>query len=399
VSRKAGCLFLFVLAVLSCTRGETRVEHVYDPYAGPAPYPDLRPKIALPSGDFAIVPSSGSDSLAIVDLALGTAIATAPVGRSPVVLDGPHQVVADLGRRVAYVVESYPDAPESAGNHSHGSSVRPGFVQVLALDDLRAVGEVRVDPNPGEIAVSDDGKRLVVTHYDLAAALREDLPIEARRSTLAVIDPAAIQPFATPEPDKLLVCVAPHGLALSRPDAKKAFVACYGEDALAIVDLEDTHDPVVLVPTGTGTGPYGVALSPDGARVAIGTRNGKDVRFLDVASAAMEALVVPALGETYVPAWSPDGASVYVPTRALDAIALVDAKSGAVVKQRVFDAATCVAPLEVTRGSDPAVVHVLCEGTADAHGAIVTVDAATLETKARVDVGAFPGRPFVGRGP
>ncbi len=387
------------MALACCTHHETSTEIQWDPYAGSPPYPDTRAKIGLPDGDFALVPASGSDRLAVVDLGAGRVTADVPIGRSPVVLDGPHQVAADMQRRVAYVVYSYPDSVESAGNHSHGSSQRSGWVQALALDDLRPVGEVEVDPNPGEIAVSDDGRRVVVTHYDLSSALATDRPIESRRSTLALIDPGALLPFGTPTPDKLLVCVAPHGLALSRPDGAKAFVACYGEDAIGIVDLVDTHAPVVLVPAGQGSGPYGVALAPDGARVAIGTRAAHDVRFLDVASAAMEPLVVPALGEVYVPAWTRDGTGIYVPTRDLDAVTLVDAKTGAVKTTRAFDAATCVAPLEVALGSDASVVNVVCEGTAQAPGAVVTLDATTLATTARVEVGSFPGRPFVGRGP
>jgi DNA-binding beta-propeller fold protein YncE len=385
--------------LVCCTHHETQVDHTYDTYQGPPPYTDTRAKIVLPAGDFALVPSSGSDRVSVIDLGAAKTIADAPVGRSPVVLDGPHQITADMGKRVAYVVHAYPDALESAGNHSHGSSTRNGWVQVLALDDLRAVGEVEVDPNPGEIAVSDDGKRLVVTHYDLAAALATDQPIDQRRSTLALIDPTKILPFGTPQPDKLLVCVAPHGLTLSRPDGSKAFVACFGEDAIAIVDLVDTNAAVVRVDVGAGAGPYGVALSPDGTRLAIGTRTSHDVRFLDVASQTMEKLIVTALGETYVPAWTPDGSGVYVPTRALDAVTLVDATTGAVKKSHPFDAATCVSPIEVARGSDASVVHVLCEGTASAKGSVVTLDATTLDVRSRVDVGFFPGRPFVGRGP
>jgi DNA-binding beta-propeller fold protein YncE len=386
------------LASAACN-GEAHVVRTYDAYDGSAPYPNTRPAVALPAGDFALVPSSGADRLTVVDLGARRVLAQVPIGRNPVVLDGPHQIVADMKKRVAYVVYAYPATVEAAGNHSHGSSQRNGWVQTLALDDLRATGEVEVDANPGEIALSDDGRRLVVTHFDLTSALAVDTPIESRRSTLALIDPDAVQPFGTPQPDTLLVCVAPHGVALSRPDAKTAFVACFGEDAIAVVDLSDVHAPVLRVPVGEGAGPYGVALSPNGARLAIGTRGAKDLRFLDVASRTMEALVIPAAGETYVPAWSPDGAGVYLPTRALDTVSLVDAKTGASKKQRVFAASECVAPMEVARGTDASVVHVVCEGDAQTPGVLLTVDAETLETRARVEVGSFPGRPFVGRGP
>lgn len=400
---------LAALVLGACTKDEPpRIDQRWEPYAGPTPYPEKRPKIAYPgAADFALVPSSGTDVLTAIDLGAGRVIGQAPVGRNPVALDGPHQVVFERQRRVAWIVHAYPNATESAGNHSHGSSKVTGWVQGYALDDLHAMGEVQVDPNPGEIAISDDGKRLVVTHFDLTSATQTEKTLDQRRSTLALIDPGAVLPFGTPEPDKLLVCVAPHGLAMSRPDGKTAFVACYGEDAVAIVDLENVTTPIVRVPLGPAArtegaptyGPYGVALSPNGARLAIGARSSNEVRFLDVAKHQMETLVASLGGETYVPAWSSDGARLFVPTRARDALAVIDATSGALVKQRIFDAATCSAPIEAIVGSDPNTVYVVCEGTTTEPGALLAVDATTLEPKSRVGVGLFPGRPFVGRLP
>jgi DNA-binding beta-propeller fold protein YncE len=347
------------------------------------------------------------DALTVLDLATGEKIAGAPIGRNPVVLDGPHQVVVEWDRRIAWVAHAYPNATETAGNHSHGSSKAAGWVQALSLDDLGAIGEVQVDPNPGEIAISDDGRRLVVTHFDLASATTPGRTLEQRRSTLALIKPNDVLPFGTPQPDTLLVCVAPHGLTLSRPDGKTAFVACYGEDAVAIVDLETITTPVRLVPLGPAAktdgapayGPYGLALSPNGARLAIGTRSSKELRFIDVARAEMESLVVPLDGETYVPAWSPSGTRLFVPTGARDALVMIDSITGAVMKQRVFDADTCIAPIEAIASVDATTVYVVCEGTATKPGALVTLDATSLDVRARVEVGLFPGRPYVGRAP
>lgn len=398
----------FVVALLAaCASPSSRVERLYDPYDGPAPYPSTRPHLDLPASNFAVVPSSGSDRLTVVDLDAEKALATTPIGRSPVVLDGPHQVVGHLQSRRLYTVFGYPTAVANAGNHSHGGSSRPGWVEALSLDDLAPLAEVRVDSNPGELAISDDGNRLVVTHFDLASAVAPDKTLDERRSTLSVVDPATMLPFGTPEPDKLLVCVAPHGIALSRPDAKTAFVACNGEDGIAIVDLDNRHDPITLVPVGEGArntgapafGPYGVALSPDGSRLAIGSREAHDVRFLDVATKTMSSLAVPMLGEVYAPAWSKDGARLYVPTRGLDALVVIDSGTGSTVVQRLFDAATCSAPIEAALAPDGMTVHVTCEGTSSSPGAIVTLDATTLEVRGRVDVGFFPGRPFYSVGP
>jgi DNA-binding beta-propeller fold protein YncE len=397
------------LALVACASDEPAAPRVFDPYVGPTPYPNVRPKLVLPDGDFALVPSSGSDTLALIDLAKGTALGAAPLGRDPVAVDGPHQLVVDRARGLGYAVLSYPGSAANAGQHSHGSSNVPGWVQVVALDDLRAVGELRVDPNPGEIALSDDGQRLVVTHFDLTAATDAHVTIDARRSSLAVVDPRTIQAFGTPEPDKLLVCVAPHGVALSHPDGAKAFVACYGEDAVAIVDLVDTSAPVVRVPVAASVvpdppagapafGPYAVALSPSGARVAVSNRDAKELRFVDVGRAKMETLVVALIGSPYFSTWSADGTKVFVPTRGLDAIVVLDAASGAVLRTKPFDAATCAQPLEAVVAADPAVVFVVCEGNAGVPGAIVTLDASSLEVRTRTEVGMSPGRSFLGRG-
>jgi DNA-binding beta-propeller fold protein YncE len=400
---------LVACASASCSHDDRAVEHVYDPYAGPPAYPNQRPKLALPDGDFALVPSSASDTLSLIDLGSGKAVGAAPVGRDPVAIDGPHQVVADRARGVAFAVLSYPGSAANAGQHSHGSSTVPGWVQVIALDDLRAVGELRVDPNPGEIALSDDGQRLVVTHFDLTTAANAQLTIDQRRASLAVVDPRTIQPFGTPEPDKLLVCVAPHGVTLSHPDGAKAFVACYGEDVVAIVDLVDTSAPVVRVPVAATVvpdppagapafGPYAVSLSPSGARLAVSNRDAKELRFLDVTKSAMEPLVVSLLGSPYFSAWSSDGSRIFVPMRGMDALSIVDAAKGAVIRTKVFDAATCSQPLEAIVPADSATLFVVCEGLGGVPGAILTLDAATLDVRARTEVGSGPGRTFVGRG-
>jgi DNA-binding beta-propeller fold protein YncE len=400
---------LGALTLASCASDDTKVDRIFDRYAGEAPYPNRRPKIVMPDGDFALVPSSGADTVALIDLGSGTTVGSAPLGRNPVGIDGPHQVVADRARGVAYAVLSYPGSAANAGQHSHGASNVPGWVQVVALDDLRPVGELRVDPNPGEIALSDDGQRLVVTHFDLTAAANAQASIDARRSTLAVVDPRTIQPFGTPEPEKLLVCVAPHGVALSHPDGAKAFVACYGEDVVAIVNLANTNAPVVRVPVASTVvadppagppklGPYAVALSSSGARLAVSNRDVKELRFLDVAQAKMEPLVVALLGSPYFPAWSADGSKVYVPTRGLDALAVVDSATGSVLRTKVFDATTCAQPLEAIVPADPTKLFVVCEGNAGAPGAVLTLDAATLDVRATTAVGMSPGRSFVGRG-
>jgi DNA-binding beta-propeller fold protein YncE len=356
----------------------------------------LRPSFDT-RGPFALVPNSGSDTITFLDLASGMALGSAPSGRNPFVLDSPHDIATDHGRGVGYVALAYPPSSDT-GQHAHGTSGHPGWVQKIALSDLHPIGEVSVDANPGELALSDDGTRLVVSHFDLKTATAPGLPVEKRRATLALIDPSQVLAEGSPDPDRLLVCVAPHGIALSRPDGKRAYVSCYGEDVVAIVNLEDTHAPVVRVPVGASPtttetptyGPYTAVLSPSGKRLAIGSTASKDVRFFDVESGAMESLVIPTLGAAFVVGWSDDGSRVYVPTQATDALQVFDAATGAQVAARPLAASACVRPhqAQIAGGT----LYVVCEGDGASPGVVLGLDPVSLETTRTFAVGLAPGR-------
>ena len=145
---------------------------VDEPFRGEAYPPIASPP--LPSGDFAVVPSSGSDRLSVVDLASSRIVASVPLGRRPVLLDGPHQIAG--GNGLYYALDAYPAELETAGNHSHGSSKRDGWVQGISQTTLLQVSEVRVDPNPGV--------RASANHCKICAAT-------ARSATGIVVDTSA----------------------------------------------------------------------------------------------------------------------------------------------------------------------------------------------------------------
>jgi DNA-binding beta-propeller fold protein YncE len=393
------------LAVVAC-EGDDVVLRSYDPYEGGTPYPDLRPKLAFPVGDFGLVSNNGSDSVSVLDLVHSTVLGSAPVGRDPVTNDGPHHIAADRSSGFAYVALAYPVTAGVGPHASHGSSVRPGWVQKLALDDLRVVGEVRVDTNPGDIVLSEDASRLVVSHFDLLKA-QADGGVDDKRATLAVIDPQALGMTGSPDPVRRIVCAAPHGVTLSRPNGAKAYVACYGEDAMAIVDLDDPQAPVTRVPVGASPGalgspvygPYSAVLSHDGKRIAIGDTESKDLRFFDVTTGAMEPLVVPSPGAVYFTAWSPDDTRLYVPTQARDTLQVVNASTGAVVTARELDRATCFHPHEAMLSTDGATLYVVCEGDLKTPSVVVALDPTTLATRSSFPVGIYPDRLLVLRGP
>ncbi len=388
-------LILALLAgvgLVACAVDETAT--VDAPYEG-EPWPVTPRPLVIPPGGLGLVTDSLSDTISAIDLGGGGVVATRVVGRNPVDIDGPHHIAVDRAGSAAYVALSYPVLGGAGPHAGHGGSQAEGWVQRLALADLSVIGQVRVDRNPGDIVVSEDGRRLVVTHFDLVRAAEAGSDVESARASIAVIDPATLAMTGSPAPRSIQTCVAPHGVALSRPDGATAFVACYGEDAVAIVDLASGE--VERVPVGPGTlfgsvsyGPYAAALSPDGRRVAVSNLDGGDIRFLDVEARAMEDTPPIILrGAGYFPAWSADGGVLWVPTQSPDAILRVDLVDGTSVERPLGAGEGCQRPHEVER-LDGDRLAIVCEGDHVAPGTVLVVDAATLETLDSVSVGVFP---------
>jgi YVTN family beta-propeller protein len=387
--------FLALAALPACT--EAPVEHRYDPYTGQA-YPDRRPQVEVPAGGMGIVTDSLSDTLSLIDLATGERMRDVPVGRDPVGLDGPHHVAADPARGFAFVALSYPVVGGSGPHAGHGSSQQSGYVQKLALDDFSILGQVRIDANPGDIVISDDGRRVVASHFDLARALSNPGNLDKARATLAVVDPDTVLPENSADPARISVCIAPHGVALSRPDGALAYVACYGEDAIAVVDLAQKKvlDRIPVDPSGGSIGnpeygPYSAILSPDGKTIAIGNTVSKDVRFFDVASSKVDvSRNKTTLGAPMFTAFSKDGTRLWIPTQTPDALILVDLMDGnKELVHRDFTGDECRLPHVVDRLDDTRIV-LICEGDHTAPGKVLILDGETLATKSEATVGVYP---------
>jgi YVTN family beta-propeller protein len=382
-------------AALGCQDPETHYQ--YDPYLGDA-FPGQRTPVTIPAGGLGIVTNSYADSLSLLDLGTGAEITRVPVGRDPVGLDGPHHVAVNPAAAEVYIALSYPVVATGGPHASHGSSLQYGYVQKLALDDFRILGQVRVDANPGDIVASQDGSRLVVSHFDLQRAIQNPGNLDAARATLALVDASALALSGSPDPVRIPVCIAPHGVALSRPDGAVAYVACYGEDSIAVVDL-NKQEVSAIVPVGPGAGigdpsfgPYSAVLSPDGKTLAIGNTESKDVRFFDIDTQSVDLLrTLDTLGAPFFTAWTPDGTGLYVPTQNPDSLILVDVtNNNQELARRDFLPGECPLPHVVDRVDDSRVILV-CEGDHMTAGRVLLLDAATLATIGTgTDVGTYP---------
>ena len=383
-----------LIALPAC--GEAPVEYRYDPYTGEA-FPDRREPVVVPPGGLGLITDSLSDTLSLLDLGTGEKVGHVPVGRDPVGLDGPHHIAVDKAGGFAYIGLSYPVVATGGPHASHGGSIQPGYVQKLSLADFRILGQVRVDANPGDIVASDDGRRVVVSHFDLERAIKNAGNLDKARATIALLDPKAVLPTGSVDPSRITTCIAPHGMVLSRPDGARAYVACYGEDVVAVVDLDkpEVVDRIPVDASGSAigdpkVGPYSVVLSPDGKTLALGNTVSKDVRFFDIEANAMApSRQIDTLGAPFFPAFSEDGKRIWIPTQSPDALVLWDLESDQEITRRDFTANECKWP-HVAERLDDTRIALICEGDHVTAGKALVLDAATLATQSEAVVGVYP---------
>jgi DNA-binding beta-propeller fold protein YncE len=269
-------------------------------------------------------------------------------------------------------------------------------VQRLDLATLLPVGAVRVDPNPGDIVVSADGSRLVVTHFDLQRAVKYATDLDKARATIAVIDAASVGEADAATPTLITTCVAPHGALLDGASGERAIVACYGEDSLAIVDTTSPAADIVRVPlasdvSGFGDpkyGPYALSRSPGGGLVAISNTVSKDVRFYDLDAGAMvDAATIPLQGAPYFAAFDGEDTLV-IPTQQPDQIVVADLTGTNAPVVTPLDPSECELPHQIVRDDDGS-LWLVCEGDHEAAGTVVHLSG-TLETLSVTTVGVYP---------
>jgi len=251
--------WIFLLLGLACGR-EVPIYDV-EPWAHePPPIPALAGRI--------VVANSAEDSLSILDPAMPAAAQRLPIGFNPVDRFRPRRLASDPQGRFLYVLLDLPAPPGESGPHgTHGAMIPPGWITRVDTATVRAAPWVAVDPHPGEVVLSGDGRRLYLTHYDLDrwGHSGHDDP-RAGDATLTIIDTDTGGITA-----RVVLCPGPHGLGLSR-DERTLYATCVS-DELAVVDLAAAPPVVRRVPLpGRDDSlvgdcrecPFALAVAPDG---------------------------------------------------------------------------------------------------------------------------------------
>jgi DNA-binding beta-propeller fold protein YncE len=349
----------------------------------------------------AYVTDNGSDALSVFDRD-GDKVVQVPIDLDRSAHEAPHHLAVDPVAGRAFVALAFPPAPPAEAKKDdphagHGAAERRGKMAVLDLVRL-AVHDVReVDENPGDIVLTHDRAHVLVTHYDMKRAMDVAAAGGATSKMFAALQVWDARSLTLIGSRPL--CVAPHGVVTTRDD-RTAFVACYGSDELAVVDLTNAQLPTSRYPLGASPGapgvptygPYSATLTPDETRVAVADLEGMDVRVFDRQKKGFLLDREVSLGaRAFMPAFV-DAKTLVVPLQAPDGIAKVDLDEG-VVTARVATGASaggaCVAP-HVARVAKDGRLYVVCEGDHVRPGAVVQVRPDSLEIVKRWTVGVYP---------
>ena len=354
-------------------------------------------EVGIDGARAAYVTDNGSDSISVFDRD-GDRVVRVPVDLDPQRHEAPHHLAIDSAHGRVFVALAFPeavpaDARKNDPHASHGNAEAHGRLARLDLGRL-AVNEAReVDENPGDVILTHDRSRVLVTHFDMKRAMDVASAGGATSKMFAALQmwDAGSMTLMGSRP----LCVAPHGVTTTRDD-RTAFVACYGSDELAVVDLTSPSLSTARYPLGASPGapgvptygPYSATLSPDEKTVVVADLEAMDVRVFDREAKQILGDRTVALGaRAFMPAFV-DARTIVVPLQAPDGIARVDVAEGTVIA-RVSTGDTCRAP-HVAKVARDGRLYVVCEGDHAAPGAVVEVEPRTLAVVKRWVVGVYP---------
>jgi len=357
-------------------------------------FPSRRPSFESAGRRLGYVANRNSDTVSVLDLDRMTLLASVPVGRDPVDIDGPRHLVLDADHGLGYLALSYPFASMSVHALSQGATQRSGYVQALKLADLSIAGELRVDPVASELAFSSATGTLAVSHADFFRALQADS--EARRANVVFVDPANAIAQGVATPNRREVCAVPSAIAFDG-DGARLFVACTGEDSVVVVDRA-SGTVLSRVPAGAAevNKPYALVVDAGRDRLLVSNQVALSVSVFDLGdtphllttlartSAVPMFPVLLSDNTLAVPFQAPNGA-------ALNGAALFDVATGERVLEIQYSDADCANPSEFSLTGDSR-LFLVCEGDHYHPGAVVEVAPDTLAITARVPVELYPER-------
>jgi len=357
-----------------------------------------------------VATNNGDDTLSAIDPGSRQTRWTMPVGFIPVELEGPHHIVADPSGAFFYVNLSEAVAGSGSGPHgAHGTGTIPGYTLKLSATDGSLVAFAAVDPNPGDLTVSADGKTLYVTHYDLLKLARAVQSGDIRQgdSNLYVIDTEGMSVKR-----RIALCPLAHGVHLSS-DGQTLYSSC-GTDEIAIVNLASPSPAAqrVLLPGSVespscGHCPYALSIGPDG-KVWVsslgpnaGVSGGGSLHVYDPQLGRFDDGRTVSLCGRALFAWFEMGVQgsntyrVYVPEQGPCGDWIRAYRSGPLsqpptpIGQLGFSRGDCLNAHMLMGSQDNGTGYLVCEGDHSGPGSLAFVDFASMSLLSSIRLGVF----------
>jgi YVTN family beta-propeller protein len=130
-------------------------------------------------------------------------------------------------------------------------------------------------------------------------------------NTVSVLDAATGVPIGAPIPTG--EPSGPFTLAIS-PDGKRVYTANFEDDSISTIDTQTKT--LVGAPIPVGEGPIGIAISPDGTLGYVGNSDDNTVSVVNLVTGTVvgEPILIPGIGGRPMnPILTPDGKKLYVP--------------------------------------------------------------------------------------
>lgn len=352
------------------------------------PFPNLRAELPWARSNLGWVANAGSDTISVVDLDRFELISEVPVGRDPVDRDGPRSLVVDPARQVIHVLLTFPDTETGPHSIDFGSE-RPGYIQTLALRDLRPLREIRVGSAPFALALTPNQMNLVVVQSDPALALIGEDEL-SRRSTALVLD-ARLEDERTSEIREMPLCIAPR--AFDFVSDSSIVAACVGDDAIVGLDLGsgELSRPIDVDPSAPQK-PHALRKSPDGHSLAVAYQLSRQVVLFDAQALDAPTRSLTVGGVPSSVAWLSSD-SLLVSLQDPDGAVLVDTQSLTLTTEHSFGT-ECEAPGDFALGPSGA-LYLVCSGDGFARGTLVALDRDTLAVQTSLELGVAPDRMVV----
>jgi DNA-binding beta-propeller fold protein YncE len=386
--------FAVAISVVACDNGTTEREIVFslseeETWLRPPAPPD-------PGHGRILLTNAYDDTVSVVDLgSLGEGelveIDRIPVGLIPVEREGPHHV-APLPDGSYYFVGISNNEPRSgSGPHgAHGNGTVDGRLLKVRSSDHVTVASIRVDRNVGDVRVTPDGKRALVSHFDLYELQTAIDPNADLRSRVVIVDTDTMERVAAID-----TCPGAHSLAIA-PDGGRAYVSCV-DDHLALLELDDFSVTLVPVIESPGTAlaprcyPYGLTMTPSGDAVWVSCFLSKEFVRYDVESATMgPSSDVFLAGGGLFGGTTADGSELAVAHQEFDGVTLVDAAAHEVIATHLVPPAMCVKPHAVVYDDSETRLLVVCEGDHVNPGSLAVLDRVTGAVLQHLAVGTYP---------